>query len=61
MSLPAPDDPPMIETIKLGVIAMHLVIRFLNHFFIFRSKKPCKIITRSLNSTLVNSLMSQKK
>lgn len=40
ISLPDPEDPPIIETIKLGVIAMHLVIRFLNHFFILRSKKP---------------------
>lgn len=40
INLPAPEEPPMIDTIKLGVIAMHLVIKFLSHFLIFKSKKP---------------------
>ena len=40
ISLPAPEDPPMIETIKLGVMAINLVIKFLSHFLIFNSKKP---------------------
>ena len=40
ISFAAAEDPPMIDTIKLGVMAMHLVIKFLSHFFIFKSKKP---------------------
>lgn len=40
ISLPAPCDPPIMETTRLGVMAMHLVIRFLSHFLIFSSKKP---------------------
>lgn len=40
ISLAAPSDPLIMETIRLGVIAMHLVIKFLNHFFILRFKKP---------------------
>ena len=40
ISRDAPLDPPIIATIRLGVMAMHLVIRFLIHFFILRSKKP---------------------
>lgn len=36
----APDDPPIIETKRLGKMAMHLVVRFLSHFLIFKSKKP---------------------
>ena len=42
ISRAAPLDPPIMETIRLGVMAMHLVIRFLIHFFILRSKKPYK-------------------
>lgn len=40
MSLPAPEVPPMIETIRLGVMAMHLVNKFLAQVLILRSKKP---------------------
>ncbi len=40
ISRPAPEEPPMMETIRLGVIAMHRVIRFLNHFVILMSKNP---------------------
>ena len=40
MRRPAPADPPMIETTRLGVIAIDLVIKFLVHFFILRSKNP---------------------
>ena len=42
ISRAAPLDPPIMETIRLGVMAMPLVIRFLIHFFILRSKKPYK-------------------
>ena len=38
---PAPEGPPMMETIRLGAMAMVLVIKFLIHPFIFKSKKPC--------------------
>ena len=51
ISRPAPDDPPMIETTRLGVMAMHLVIRFLTHFFILRSKKPYRFY-RQMNSLI---------
>jgi len=40
MSLPAPEEPPMIETTRLGAMATILVTKFLIHFFIFKSKKP---------------------
>lgn len=40
INLLAPEDPPIIDTTRLGVIAIHLVIRFLFHFFILRSKNP---------------------
>ena len=40
MSRPAPADPLIMETMRLGVMAMHLVIRFLSHLFILRFKKP---------------------
>ena len=40
ISLPTPADPPIIYTIRLGVMAMHLVTKFLSHFLIFKSKKP---------------------
>lgn len=40
ISRPAPADPPIIETMRLGIMAMHLVIRFLSHFLILSSKKP---------------------
>lgn len=41
ISFAAPEDPPIIQTTKLGAMAMHLVNRFLNQSFIFNSKKPC--------------------
>uniref|UniRef100_A0A0A9BJ08 Uncharacterized protein n=1 Tax=Arundo donax TaxID=35708 RepID=A0A0A9BJ08_ARUDO len=31
----------MMETIRLGTIAMLRVIKFLSHCFILMSKKPC--------------------
>lgn len=40
ISFAAPEDPPIIQATKLGAMAMHLVNRFLNHSFIFNSKKP---------------------
>jgi hypothetical protein len=40
MRRPAPFDPPMMETTRLGAMAMQRVIRFLNHVFILMSKKP---------------------
>lgn len=45
ISLPAPDDPPIVETTRLGVIAISLVNKFLNHVFILRSKNPYIIHT----------------
>lgn len=41
ISRPAPEEPPMIETMRLGVIAIHRVIRFRSHFLILISKNPC--------------------
>lgn len=55
MSLPAPEDPPIIATIRLGVMAIALVIRFLNHFLIFKSRKPCK-----MSNLMLYQLTSQK-
>jgi hypothetical protein len=40
MRRPAPLDPPMMATIKLGTIAILRVIKFLNHCFVLMSKKP---------------------
>lgn len=40
MRRPAPLDPPMMATIKLGTMAILRVIRFLSHCFILMSKKP---------------------
>ena len=42
ISLAAPEDPPMMQTIKLGAMAMHRVTKFLNQSLIFKSRKPCK-------------------
>lgn len=42
MSRPAPEEPPIIDTIRLGVMAMHRVTKFLIHVFILRFKKPYK-------------------
>ncbi|KAK1261640.1 hypothetical protein QJS04_geneDACA001238 [Acorus gramineus] len=41
ISFPAPEDPPMRDMIKLGMMAMHRVSRFLDHGFIFKSRNPC--------------------
>jgi hypothetical protein len=41
MRRPAPLEPPMMETMRLGAMAMVLVIRFRSHFLILMSKKPC--------------------
>jgi hypothetical protein len=38
---PAPLEPPMMETTRLGTMAMERVIRFLSHFFILMSRNPC--------------------
>lgn len=46
ISLPAPDGPPIIDTTRLGVIAISLVNKFLNHVFILRSKNPYIIHTK---------------
>lgn len=40
ISLPAPEEPPMMETTRLGAMATILVTKFLIHFFIFKSRKP---------------------
>lgn len=40
MRRPAPFDPPMMETTRLGAMAMQRVIRFLSHVFILMSKNP---------------------
>lgn len=38
--LPAAAGPPTSEAIRLGKMEIDLVIKFLIHLFIFRSKKP---------------------
>lgn len=55
MSLEAPDAPPIMQITRLGAIAMILVTEFLNHSFIFRSRKPCSqvIANAQLNSQYV--------
>ena len=40
MSFPAPEDPPMIATIKLGTIAKHRVKKFRTHGVNFKSRNP---------------------
>jgi hypothetical protein len=40
ISFAAPRDPPTMHATKLGAMAMHLVSKFLNQSFIFKSKKP---------------------
>jgi len=42
MSFPAPADPPISATIKLGTIAKDRVNIFRIHGVIRRSRKPCK-------------------
>lgn len=41
MRRPAPLEPPIMETTKLGTMAMLRVIRFRTHFFILMSRNPC--------------------
>lgn len=55
MSLEAPDAPPIRQITRLGAIAMNLVTKFLNHSFIFRSRKPCTQVVGNgqLNSQYV--------
>jgi hypothetical protein len=45
MRRPAPLEPPMMETTRLGAMAMQRVIRFLSHFFILMSRNPCIYVT----------------
>lgn len=40
INFPAPADPPMRATIKLGIIAKHLVKKFLSHGFSVKSRNP---------------------
>jgi transposase-like protein len=40
ISLPAPDGPVTMATIRLGVMAIARVMRFLIQFFIFMSRNP---------------------
>jgi hypothetical protein len=35
----------MMETTRLGAMAMQRVIRFLSHFFILMSRNPCTYAT----------------
>lgn len=58
MSRPAPEDPPIIDTIRLGVMAMHLVTKFLSHFLILRSKKPY-ICSKIFDFQIQNNLLSR--
>lgn len=55
ISLPAPEEPPIIEATKLGIMAIHRVSRFLIQGCIFISRKPCKTQATSSHwcSTLV--------
>lgn len=46
MRRPAPLDPPMMETIKLGTMAMLRVIRFRSHCFILMSRNPCRYMEK---------------
>lgn len=61
ISRPAPEEPPMMETIRLGVIAMHRVTRFLNHFFILMSKNPYLSYHRSNRSRGYTNILCKKK
>ena len=40
MRRPAPFDPPMMATTRLGAMAMERVIKFLIHVFILMSRNP---------------------
>jgi hypothetical protein len=44
ISLPAPEGPLTMETMRLGAMAMTRVMRFLTQFFIFMSRNPWIII-----------------
>lgn len=57
MRRPAPLDPPMMETIKLGTMAMLRVIRFRSHCFILMSRNPCRYMekkTVTIHSSLID-------
>lgn len=41
INFPAPAEPPMRATIKLGIIAKHLVKKFLSHGLIVKLRNPC--------------------
>ena len=41
INFPAPAEPPMRATIRLGIIAKHLVKKFLSHGTSLRSRNPC--------------------
>lgn len=41
INLEAPEGPPIMQAIKLGAMAMHLVTRFRSHSLIFNSMNPC--------------------
>lgn len=43
ISRPAPKEPPIMATMRLGTIAMDRVNKFRIHVFIFNSKKPYRI------------------
>lgn len=45
INFPAPAEPPMRATMRLGIIARHLVRKFLTHGTSFRSRKPCVTFT----------------
>lgn len=42
INFPAPVEPPMIATIRLGTIAKHRVSKFRSHGLSRRSRKPCE-------------------
>jgi hypothetical protein len=54
MRRPAPEEPPMIATIRLGVMAMLLVNMFCCHFFNFISKNPCILLNVMNNYRCTN-------
>lgn len=51
INLPAPAEPPMRATIRLGTIAKHLVNKFLSHGFIRSSRNPYNHIISYYNYT----------
>lgn len=42
INFPAPEDPPMSATIRLGTMAAHRVKKFLIHGFNLKSRNPYK-------------------